>query len=149
MMIVPDTNLLVFAYDSTSPCHAAAKKWWEDVLSGDKPVGIPWVVVLAFTRLMTHPTICTDPLTTEEVRRIIGHWIGQPHVRVLCPSSGTMDTFFDLHEGGGLGGNLTTDALIAAHAIENAATLFSNDRDFDRFSGLKWTNPLAARPKKI
>ena len=48
-MIVPDTNLLVFAYDSTSPCHAAAKKWWEDVLSGDKPVGIPWVVVLAFT----------------------------------------------------------------------------------------------------
>jgi predicted nucleic acid-binding protein len=51
--------------------------------------------------------------------------------------------------GGGLGGNLTTDALIAAHAIENAATLFSNDRDFDRFSGLKWTNPLAARPKKI
>ena len=80
MMIVPDTNLLVFAYDSTSPCHAAAKKWWEDVLSGDKPVGIPWVVVLAFTRLMTHPTICTDPLTTEEVRRIIGHWIGRRNI---------------------------------------------------------------------
>ncbi|MFZ4779750.1 MAG: TA system VapC family ribonuclease toxin [Terrimicrobiaceae bacterium] len=146
-MIVPDTNLLVFAYDTTSPFHVAAKKWWEAVLSGDGPVGIPWIVVLAFTRLMTHPTICADPLTTEQVRRRIGQWIRQPHVRVLCPSPGTMDKFFDLLKGGGLGGNLTTDALIAAHTIENAATLFSNDRDFDRFPGLKWTNPLPARPR--
>jgi len=61
-------------------------------------------------------------------------------------TTGNAWQFFDLLEGGGLGGNLVTDALIAAHAIENAATLFSNDRDFDRFSGLKWTNPLPARP---
>lgn len=144
-MVVPDTNLLVFGYDSTSPFHAAAKKWWEGVLSGDEPVGIPWIVVLAFTRLMTHPGVCTDPLTTGQARRMVEQWVGQPHVRVLCPSAGTMDKFFDLLECVGHGGNLTTDALIAAHAIENAATLFSNDRDFDRFPGLKWSNPLPSR----
>jgi hypothetical protein len=146
-MIVPDTNLLVFAYDSTSPFHSAARKWWEGVLSADHPIGIPWVVVLAFTRLMSHPTICADPLTTEQVRQRVEQWTRQPHVRVLCPSSGTMGKFFDLLVSVGIGGNLTTDALIAAHAMENDATLFSNDRDFDRFPGLAWRNPLASRSR--
>ena len=48
-MIVPDTNLLVFAYDLTATRHQRARRWWEQSLSGDEPVGIPWIVVLAFT----------------------------------------------------------------------------------------------------
>ena len=60
-MIVPDANLLIYAYDTTSPHHAKARTWWEERLSGDEPVGIPWVVVLAFTRLLTHPAVCAAP----------------------------------------------------------------------------------------
>jgi uncharacterized protein len=141
-LIVPDTNLLIFAYDSTSPHHAAARAWWEDALSSDEPIGIPWVVVLAFTRLMTHPTICADPLSVEEVRHRVDQWFGQRHVRLLSPVATTMQTFYDLLTSAGLGGNLTTDALIAAHAREHDAVVYSNDFDFSRFPALKWKNPL-------
>ena len=51
---------------------------------------------------------------------------------------------FSLLESAGTGGNLTTDALIVAHAVEQAATVHSDDRDFDRFGGLRWHNPLAS-----
>lgn len=141
-MIVPDANLLIYAYDSTSPQHHRAKSWWEDVLSGDEPIGVPWVVVLAFTRLMTHPAICCDPLTTQQVRQCVEQWLAQQTVRVLSPSPGTLVRFFDLLDSVGMGGNLATDALIAAHAMENTATVYSNDRDFGRFTGLRWRNPL-------
>lgn len=141
-MIVVDTNLLVFAYDATAARHASARRWWEAVLSGDEPVGIPWVVVLAFTRLLTHPTICDRPVTAAEVRAIVETWLAESHVRLLSPTEETMRIFFSLLESAGTGGNLATDALIAAHAIETAATVHSDDRDFGRFPTLRWQNPL-------
>lgn len=141
-MIVVDTNLLVFAYDSQAPRHAAARLWWEAALSGVEPVGVPWVVVLAFTRLLTHPTICDRPVTAATVRGIVATWLAQPQVRLLAPSDRTMETFFTLLDAAGTGGNLATDALIAAHAIEHAGVVHSDDRDFGRFAGLRWRNPL-------
>lgn len=142
-MIVPDVNMLLFAHDKTARKHSKARRWWEESLSADEPVGIPWVVVLAFTRLVTHPTICSNPLSTLDARRRVERWFEQPHVRVLAPGAETLALFFDLLEAAGLGGNLTTDALIAAHAIEHGATVCSNDIDFGRFPDLKWIDPLA------
>jgi len=142
-VIVVDTNLLVFAYDALAPRHVAARHWWESTLSGDEPVGIPWVVVLAFTRLLTHPTICERPVTAAEARAIVETWFAQSHVRLLSPTTDTLRIFFSLMESAGTGGNLATDALIAAHAVEQAATVHSDDRDFGRFAGLRWHNPLA------
>lgn len=54
--------LLVYAHDLTAPAHKAARKWWEKSLSGQEPVGVPWVVVLAFVRLMTHATLSENPM---------------------------------------------------------------------------------------
>lgn len=142
-MIIPDTNLLIYAYDSSSPCHTPAKQWWEQVLSRYEPIGIPWIVILAYTRLVTHPTICHNPLDTEEVRQQTRFWLSFPHVRMLTTSEETLNLYFSLLQQIEMGGNLTTDALIAAHAIEHAAVVYSNDRDFERFSGLRWKNPLA------
>ena len=142
-MIVPDANLLIYAYDETSPHHAPAKRWWVDTLSGEEPVGIPWVVVLAFTRLMTHPTVCGNPLTPQEARRRVEHWFAQGHVRLLSPTPATLGRFFELLEEAGLGGNLATDALIAAHAMEHGAVVHTADLDFARFRALRWTKPLA------
>ena len=141
-MIVPDANLLIYAHDQSSPHHANANRWWTRCLSGSEPVGIPMVVVLAFTRLMTHPGICEQPLTTEEVREIVTTWLGAPSVRLLTPSDHSIPVFFDLLQEAGMGGNLTTDALIAVQAREHSAIVYSNDRDFGRFPGLKWINPL-------
>jgi len=141
-MIIPDINMLIYAYDSTSPDHVKAKKWWEGALSGREPIGLPWVVLLGFTRLISHPTICTNPLSVDEIRGVVNQWMKGHHVRLLSPSNESCDRFFDLLSAARMGGNLSTDALIAVHAMENSATVYSNDRDFGRFPGLKWKNPL-------
>lgn len=142
-MIIPDANLLIYAHDESCPWHAKARTWWEGTLSQIEPVGIPWVVVLAVTRLLTHPQICENPLTTTQVRHIIENWLSYPHVRLIHLSENALGRFFDLLEEAGTGGNLTTDALIAIHALEHSATIYSNDRDFDRFPGVKRVNPLS------
>ncbi|MFT5465977.1 MAG: toxin-antitoxin system PIN domain toxin [Verrucomicrobiales bacterium] len=144
-MIVPDANLLIYAYDSTSPHHRASIAWWEGVLSGVEPVGIPWVVVLAFTRILTHPRVVNEPLEPREVRERVDQWLTLDHVRLLNPGPNSVSLFFDFLEEAGIGGNLSTDALIAVIAKEYGAVVHSNDRDFDRFSGLKWINPLEAK----
>lgn len=143
-MIVPDTNLLVYAHDLTAPAHQAARKWWEESLSGQEPVGVPWVVVLAFVRLMTHSTLSENPMSVEQARRCVMGWLEQPICRVLPAGPGTIERFFALLQGVGSGGNLCTDALIAAVAEEYGGTVYSTDRDFDRFDGIRWKNPLAS-----
>ncbi len=124
-MIVPDANVLIFAHDESSPQHARARGWWEAALAGPEPVGLPWVVVLAFTRLLTHPQICEHPLSIGQVRQIVEQWLAQPHVRLLHVSDEALWRFFDLLEAAGRGGNLSTDALIAVHALEHSATVYS------------------------
>lgn len=141
-MIVPDANLLIYAYDTKSPSHKAARRWWEGALSGAEPVGIPWIVVLGFVRLITHPTLLENPLTVHEAHAAVTHWFYGAHVRLLVPHEATMRRFFSLLEKAGLGGNLVADALIAAHAEDLGATVYSNDRDFERFKAVRWLNPL-------
>jgi toxin-antitoxin system PIN domain toxin len=141
-MIIPDANLLIYAHDERSVFHIKARAWWKATLEGDTPVGIPWVVVLAFTRIMTHPQICENPLTGKQAGELILQWLSQPQVRLLQVSEAAIGRFFDLLEQAGSGGNLSTDALIALHAMEQSATVYSNDLDFDRFPGIRWINPL-------
>lgn len=141
-MIIPDANLLIYAYDSSFPQHPKARGWWERVMNGTEPIGLPWVAVLAFVRLVTHPTIAANPRPVEEVRAIVESWLAAPHVRLLPHSAGLATRFFDALSQAGGGGNLTTDALIAAQAMEFGGRVFTNDRDFARFPGLVTVNPL-------
>lgn len=142
-MLVPDANLLIYAYDGTAPLHAGARTWWEGALSGNEAVGIPWVVVLAFVRLTTHPTLVANPMTVRQARAAVDSWLACDHVRLLSPSAVTLRRFFDLLAAAGTGGNLSTDAMIAALASEYGGCVYSNDRDFGRFPGVLWRNPLA------
>ena len=141
-MILPDANLLIYAYDSKSPFHRRARNWWENALSGNEPVGVPWIVIVAFVRLITHPTISEHPFTVGEAEAAVGQWLDCNHVQLLVPRESTFERFFLLLEEAGLGGNLVTDALIAAHAEDYGATVHSTDRDFGRFAGVRWLNPL-------
>lgn len=141
-MIIPDANVLIYAHDEASPWHGKARAWWEETLSGTEPVGLPWVVVLAVTRLLTHPHVCENPLSPAQMRSIVEAWVGFPHVRLIHLSENALGRFLDLLEEAGTGGNLSTDALIALHGLEHSATIASNDRDFDRFAGVKRLNPL-------
>ena len=143
-MIVPDANLLIYAHDSTSPNHGKAKEWWENALSGREPVWIPFVVALAFVRLTTHPALNENPMTAAMAPERVESWEKAPVVRFLSGSSATLRLAWEFLEAAEAGGNLTTDAMIAAHAAEIGGIVYSNDRDFDRFSKIRWRNPLTA-----
>jgi hypothetical protein len=143
-MILPDLNLLIHAYNTSSPRHEAARGWWEEVLSRPAPtVGLAWVVVLGYIRLTTHPRIMDRPLSPSAACADVESWLGQPQVALVHPGQRHASILFDLLRGLGTAGNLTTDAHLTALAIEHQATLLTTDADFARFPGLKWENPLA------
>ena len=142
-MIIPDVNLLVHAYNADSAVHPAAKRWWEELLSAPGPVGLPWVVALGFIRITTHSRIVARPLPPETVCSHVESWLAQPQVSLLHPGPMHAAVLFDLLRRLGTAGNLTTDAHLAALAIEHQAELHSTDADFSRSSGLRWRNPLA------
>jgi len=141
-VIVPDINILVHVYNSDSPRHASARAWWEQTLGRRRPVGLGWVTVLGFIRIMTHRGILGNPMTVAEVIRRVRAWLEHPRVQVLTPGEQHGEILFRLLEHLGAAGNLTTDAHLAALAIEFQAELASTDADFARFPGLRWFNPL-------
>lgn len=141
-MILPDVNLLIYAHDADSPHHEQARHWWQEALAGGEPIVLPWVVILAFVRLVTHPQLCAKPVGVEVARSAVESWLSYSQVQVGQLSTRALSVFFDLLETAGHGGNLTTDACIAAHAREYSARIYTNDRDFDRFPGIKCINPL-------
>ena len=143
-MKIIDLNLLLYAVNADSPCHGKARVWLETVLSGHEPIGLPWVVLLGFLRLTTNPRVLTRPLSAEQSMRIIDDWISLPCVRVLLPREDHWQILRSLLEATGTAGNLTTDAHLAALAIENGCELCSTDSDFHRFPKLRWVNPLAS-----
>lgn len=144
-MIVPDTNLLVYAYDTTSPHHSSAAQWWTDCMTGTEEVGLPGVVVFGFVRLVTHPRVFQQPLSAADAAVRVRSWLARPNVRVIQPSHGHADDVLTLLESAGTAGNLTTDAQIAVLAIQERAVLHTNDTDFLRFAGLQWFNPLTGK----
>jgi len=143
-MIVPDANLLLYAYDSESPFHAAASRWWAALLSGVEPVGLCPVVVFAFLRLSTHGKVFDRPLTVGEAAQRIASWLARPNVRLLVAGPGHIEAVTRLLTKAGTAGSLVTDAQIAALALEYGATVHSADTDFARLTGVNWTNPLLA-----
>ena len=141
-MIVPDVNVLLQAHNADGRWHAAARAWWEDALNDSRTVGIAWVAALGFLRLSTNPKATPHPLTIAEACGEVRGWLARPNVTILHPGDRHGDILFGLLGHLGVGGNLTTDAHLAALAIEYQAELHSTDADFARFPGLRWRNPL-------
>ena len=141
-MIIPDINLLVYAYDSSSRRHEAARAWWEASMNGTGSVGIPWIVILGFIRIATHSRILENPLEVDSACARVRTWLARPNAIIVHPGARHADILFKLIEAAGTGGNLTTDAHLAALAIEHQAEVHSTDADMARFPGLRWVNPL-------
>jgi toxin-antitoxin system PIN domain toxin len=142
-VIIPEINLLAYAYNSDAPHHVAAREWWEWCLSDRETVGIPWVVMLGFVRTMTSRVLLTDPMQPLEALQHVQTWLGRVQAHILVPGPRHLPILIEIMEAAGASGRLTTDAHLAAMAIENQAELHSNDADFSRFPGLRWVNPLA------
>jgi uncharacterized protein len=141
-MIIPDVNLLLYAHFTAYPEHASARQWWEGLLNGDEPVGIAPPALFGFVRLATSARVFNPPLAVDATLTHVEDWLARPHVMLVHPGSRYLEVAFRLLRKAGTGANLTTDAQLAALAIENQAELHSNDVDFGRFDGLRWVNPL-------
>ncbi len=143
-MKLPDVNLFLYAADQSSPRHPAARAWVEAALSGAETVALAWMVLLGFVRLSTHPSVFDRPLEMEEAFDLLDSWLDQPCVTVVHPSDRHAGVLRELLGPLGTAGNLTSDAHLAALAIEHGALLCSCDSDFSRFPGLRWVDPLRA-----
>ena len=142
-MILLDANLLIYAVNQDAPLHQKAKSWLETVLSGRETVGFPWTVLLAFLRLTTRPGLFRHPLPVETAFDLVACWLDQTPANIVHPGPRHLPVLRELLRPLGTGGNLTSDAHLAAMAIEHGAELCSSDTDFARFQGLKWRNPLS------
>lgn len=141
-MILVDANLLIYAVDTDSPPHSAARRWLEETLSSTQRVGLAWIVVLAFVRITSRAGIMSHPLSPENALAYVDSWLQQPFVELVSPGEKHWPIFRTLALATGTAGNLTSDAHLAALALEHGATVYSTDNDFKRFPGVHHVNPL-------
>jgi hypothetical protein len=144
-MILPDVNTLLFAVNKATDQHPAALKALEDGYATPRGIAFAWVALLAFLRLSTRSGVFPTPLSVEDALRVIANWLDHSNAQVVHPGEQHTEILGRLLLAAGTAGNLTTDAHLAALAIEHDATIVSFDRDFARFADVQWTLPAEAK----
>jgi len=142
-VILVDANVLLYAYHPRAEAHDRCCAWVEKAFSGEEPVAIAWVTLLAFVRISTNPRVFEQPLLAGEALAAVSSWLARPSVSVLEAGEACWEIFRQLVVDAQITGPLVMDAFLAALAIENGATLATTDRDFTRFPKLKLVNPAA------
>jgi toxin-antitoxin system PIN domain toxin len=141
-MIVLDVNLLLHAYDGRSNHHEKARLWWQSATAGPELIGLPWQTIHAFLRISTDARISGNHVRMEDALALVEEWMNLPNVRVLVPGERHFNLLRRMLIEGQARGPMVTDAQLAAITIEYGGVLYSTDRDFARFPGLRWVNPL-------
>ncbi|PYS35739.1 MAG: hypothetical protein DMF75_02815 [Acidobacteria bacterium] len=141
-MMLIDANLLLYAYNTSSEHHEAAKRWLQEVLSQPEPIRLSWLTILAFLRISTTPRIFPRPLTVKEALTSVSEWLSLPNLHTLNPTERHFEILSKILPAGQASGPLVMDGDLAALAIEHGAVLCTTDRDFARFPGLRFVNPL-------
>jgi uncharacterized protein len=141
-VIVCDANLLIYSYNTGSARHAKARAWLEEIFSGIDVVGLPWQAASAFLRVMTNRKLPGERFSLVQAAQIVDLWLANANVRVLIPGDHYWPLFRRMLIEGQASGALVSDAEIAALTLEYGGVLYTADRDFARFPGLRWKNPL-------
>lgn len=143
--MIVDANVLLYAVDEESKFHEPAHEWLQTALNGSARVGMPWVSLIAFQRIVTHPRVFENALTAEAAWGYIGEWLDASQVWIPSPGAHHARILGQLIVDGDLRGNLVTDAHLAALAIEHGVGVCSFDSDFGRFAGLGWHHPASSQ----
>jgi uncharacterized protein len=142
-VIVVDANLLIYSYDTDSSHHKKSRAWVEKIFSDLEPVGLPWQTISAFLRVVTNRKLPGSRLTVEQAAEIVEEWLAQPNVRILAPGDEHWSVLKRTMVEGRTSGPLVSDAELVASTVEYGGVLYTADRDFARFPGLRWKNPLS------
>lgn len=142
-MILIDANLLLYAYDTASPRHLAARRWFEATMSDEPDVRFGLMTLLAFVRLGTDQRVFEQPLSPAEAVGLVRSWLDRPNVSIAQPSERHWAALADVAEASKARGPVLMDAHLATLTMEHGARLATTDRDFTRFAGLRYVDPLA------
>jgi toxin-antitoxin system PIN domain toxin len=140
-MNLVDANVLLNAINGDAPQHEPARRWLQDALSGEEAVAFGWSALTAFLRLSTSSSVFARPLTIEDAASFVEDWLAQPNAVVLEPTARHLGILRGLLASAGSAGNLVNDAHLAALALEHGAEIVTFDRDFGRFTGVRWSIP--------
>lgn len=141
-MILPDVNVLVYAHRQDATHHAACRDWLNRILGSDAAFGISDLVLSGFLRVVTHPRIFSDPTPLDVAMKFVTSVRDHPNAVTLTPGERHWKIFQRLCREANTKGNLVADAYLAALAIETGAEWITTDRDYARFSGLRWRHPF-------
>jgi toxin-antitoxin system PIN domain toxin len=139
-----DANVLLYAVDRSARHHEEAKAWLDRALSGRETVAMPWICLLAFVRIATHPAIYPRPLEASQALDVVEAWLGRRNVIVPSLGAEHLPALREAIEATGTAGNLVNDAHLAAIARRSDATVVTFDGDFARFPGIRWRRPSRA-----
>lgn len=140
-MKVVDANVLLYAVDASAEHHADAKAWLDGALSGTESIVLPWICLLAFVRISTHPSIYPTPLPPARALDVVDAWLGRTNVLTGDVGVRHAERLREMLLATGTGGNLVNDAHLAALAVEYGAAVVTFDSDFERFPGVEWMRP--------
>jgi hypothetical protein len=140
-VILVDANLLLYAVNPAAEQHEAARAWLDAALEGPEKVGLPWPSLLAFLRIATHPRVFRPPAAMDDAWAIVEHWLAAPPAWIPLPTERHQEVVRALLAQT-TGADLVPDAHLAALAVQHGLVLCSTDRDFARFDGLRWADPL-------
>ena len=141
-MDLPDVNVLVYAFRPEGPRHPEYRTWVEDLVNGSAAYGMSDLVLSGFVRVVTHPRVFKHPDPIDKALAFASALRNQPHCVHIAPGERHWAIFEDLCARAQVRGNLVADAFLAAIAIENGCEWVTTDRDYARFTGLRWRHPL-------
>ena len=140
-MILPDVNVLIYAYRKDQPHHLVSRAWLERTVDGQSAFGVSRLVLSAVVRLLTSNRIYHPAETLDDVF-VYCRWLTErPNCIFVEPGERHWAIFERLCRDTDTRGARVTDAWFAALAIEHGCEWVTFDRDFARFPGLKWGVP--------
>lgn len=140
-MNLVDANVLLYAVNSSALHHERSRRWLDGALSGGDTVAFAWIALLAFVRLSTKRELFPASLTIEQAMDRVDAWLGAAPAVVLEPTPQHATVVRSLLSPLGAGGNLVSDAHLAALAVEHRCGIVSFDNDFSRFPNVRWEPP--------
>jgi toxin-antitoxin system PIN domain toxin len=142
-MMLPDTNVLIYAHRRDADRHEDYREWLESLIDGPEPYAVSDQALMGVIRVVTNPRIYQEPATIEEALAFADQFRNQPHAQVISPGPNFWDIFAGMCGQVSARGNLVPDVYLAALATEHGCEIVTADGDFKKFAGLRSRHPLA------